>query len=119
MAPALLRGRPVATDVVDGCLMTMFGDLSGGLATERHRDRLARAEAHRLAASVRDLSRDGAAGGPVGVGRRLLSIRQTSGAPLRAIRDGDDAVLSQIFDGLGPESRRMRFLAPKHRLTEK
>lgn len=97
----------------------MFGDLSGGLAAERHRDRLVRAEGYRMAADARAMRRNGEAGGPVVVRRSLLALRQTSGVRLRPIRTDDDVVLSQIFDGLSAESRRMRFLAPKHRLSEK
>ena len=40
------------------------------------------------------------------------------GVTLRPLEPGDRASVLEVFDGLGPRSRELRFLAPKPRLTE-
>jgi RimJ/RimL family protein N-acetyltransferase len=41
----------------------------------------------------------------------------TLATELRLLEAGDTATVQEIFDGLGPRSRELRFLAPKPRLT--
>jgi RimJ/RimL family protein N-acetyltransferase len=43
--------------------------------------------------------------------------RDGSAVELRPLEPGDVAAVSEIFAGLGPRSRELRFLAPKTRLT--
>ena len=42
----------------------------------------------------------------------------TCGTELRLLEPGDTDTVQEIFDGLGPRSRELRFLTPKPRLTK-
>lgn len=78
--------------------------MSGLLAAERRKALLAEAEADRQVRQAR-LSRR------VHGGAGSLLVR------IRPIRRSDAAMIRTGFTRLSPESRRLRFLAPKHELT--
>jgi RimJ/RimL family protein N-acetyltransferase len=55
---------------------------------------------------------------PACLGRPEELVRTAYAAvTLRPLEPGDDLSLREIFEGLGPRSRELRFLAPKPRLT--
>ncbi len=53
------------------------------------------------------------------LGPRTVVLADGSRAVVRALASGEAAVVQQVFDGLGDESRRQRFAGAKPRLSER
>jgi GNAT superfamily N-acetyltransferase len=98
--------------------MSTFQYPGSALSEQHRRALLASAEGHRLirlahgAAPDRRLS--------VSPSRRCLAaMKRAVAVQFRPIRAGDDVLLDDVFQHLGPESRRRRFLGTKNVLTPK
>jgi len=54
---------------------------------------------------------------PAAAAARPVGTENSSGVGLRLLERGDADAVLEVFAGLGPRSRELRFLAPKPRLT--
>src|SRR3954447_5074578 len=84
------------------------------VAAERRKTLLAEAEAYRAPKHARELRWPHRLP-PM---QRLLARPTVATMRIRPIRAGDAAMIRAGFERLSAESRRLRFLAPKHTLSE-
>lgn len=83
-----------------------YNSILAGVADQRRRTYLDDAERHRRAQAVKPLSVPA-----------HQSIVRAALVQLRPIRPSDTGLLQEAFDRLSPESRQLRFLFPKLRLS--
>ena len=66
---------------------------------------------------VKKMARQGKRGA-LDVHPRTMHTRHVDGITIRALRNGDTATVSALFERLGPRSRERRFCGAKPRLSE-